>query len=395
MNSPKHVAYLSYDGLTDPLGQSQILPYTLGLSKQGYSITIISFEKKAALETSRDKMKELLAAHQITWIPLSYTKWPPVLSTVWDIWRLRQTIIKLNRINPIQLTHCRSYITALVGQQLKRKLNIRFLFDMRGFWADERVEGNIWNLNNLLYRIIYRYFKKKEKEFWSNADHIISLTENARQELMKHGVQVPITVIPTCVDLGHFDIKKIPLISRVNQRKRLGIGEDSFLLIYAGSWGTWYLTAEMLQFFESLRQQKSNTHFLILSPDAVNVPEQLQSYITHRKASREEMPALLACGDASVFFIKPSFSKKASSATKLGELVSMQLPVVTNAGWGDIQEFHGNGIMVIPDTSQQNLAMGAAWVASAKPAWPNALLEKLSLTHGVKQYQSVYISLLG
>jgi hypothetical protein len=27
--------YLSYDGLTDPLGQAQILPYLLGLEQQG------------------------------------------------------------------------------------------------------------------------------------------------------------------------------------------------------------------------------------------------------------------------------------------------------------------------------------------------------------------------
>ena len=40
--------YLSYDGLTDPLGQAQILPYLLGLENQGMGFVIISFEKKEA-----------------------------------------------------------------------------------------------------------------------------------------------------------------------------------------------------------------------------------------------------------------------------------------------------------------------------------------------------------
>ena len=39
------VLYLSYDGLMEPLGQSQILPYLRQLAK-GRKITLITFEKK-------------------------------------------------------------------------------------------------------------------------------------------------------------------------------------------------------------------------------------------------------------------------------------------------------------------------------------------------------------
>ena len=38
--------FLSYDGLTDGLGRSQVLPYILGLEELGHVFTIISFEKK-------------------------------------------------------------------------------------------------------------------------------------------------------------------------------------------------------------------------------------------------------------------------------------------------------------------------------------------------------------
>jgi glycosyltransferase involved in cell wall biosynthesis len=394
MHNVKNVAYLSYDGLTDPLGQSQIIPYVLGLSRLGYHFTVISFEKKNT-RASQQKISDLLASHGVAWHPLPYTKQPPVLSTLWDVWRLWRTLLALNKENPIQLVHCRSYITALVGLRIRKKQNIPFLFDMRGFWADERVEGNLWRLSNPLYRFIYNFFKRQEIYFWHEADHIISLTQNAQHEMLKRGVKTSITVIPTCVDLNHFDIKNLPRNNRLSQRGQLGIAGNAFLLVYAGSWGTWYLTNEILQFFECVFREKPNAHFLILSPDAVAVPEHLQSYITHKKASRAEMPSLLACADASVFFIKPSYSKKASSATKLAELLAMQLPVVTNAGWGDIQGYHGNGIMVLPDTSAQNLLDGAKWITIAKPSWPNSHLEKLSLAHGVNQYHSVYKSLLG
>ncbi len=49
MNNPTekiNVLYLSYDGMTDPLGQSQVLPYNKGLSKKGVYFHLISFEKQ-------------------------------------------------------------------------------------------------------------------------------------------------------------------------------------------------------------------------------------------------------------------------------------------------------------------------------------------------------------
>ena len=38
------VLYLTYNGLCQPLGQSQVIPYIIGLSKQGYKFTVLSFE---------------------------------------------------------------------------------------------------------------------------------------------------------------------------------------------------------------------------------------------------------------------------------------------------------------------------------------------------------------
>ena len=37
--------YFSHDGLLDPLGQSQIIPYISAISAAGHSLTIVSYEK--------------------------------------------------------------------------------------------------------------------------------------------------------------------------------------------------------------------------------------------------------------------------------------------------------------------------------------------------------------
>ena len=48
---------------------------------------------------------------------------------------------------------------------MKRKHGVKFLFDMRGFWADERVEGGLWNLSNPVFNWAYKYFKKRSANF--------------------------------------------------------------------------------------------------------------------------------------------------------------------------------------------------------------------------------------
>lgn len=50
MEKKRKVLYVSYDGLTDPLGQSQILPYLVGLTKKGFAFTVVSFEKRSVLK---------------------------------------------------------------------------------------------------------------------------------------------------------------------------------------------------------------------------------------------------------------------------------------------------------------------------------------------------------
>lgn len=39
---PPTALFITYDGLTDPLGQSQILPYILGLRQRGYEFHVLS-----------------------------------------------------------------------------------------------------------------------------------------------------------------------------------------------------------------------------------------------------------------------------------------------------------------------------------------------------------------
>jgi len=156
-----NILYLSYDGMTDSLGQSQVLPYIKGITKGGYKFHIISFEKANRFEKFRTEIQAICDEHGITWHPLTYTKNPPLLSTIYDVRRMRSLARSLHKIHNFKITHCRSYLSAMVGLEMKRSLGTRFLFDMRGFWADERVEGKIWSLSNPVFKVVYYLFNKK------------------------------------------------------------------------------------------------------------------------------------------------------------------------------------------------------------------------------------------
>jgi glycosyltransferase involved in cell wall biosynthesis len=390
-----HVLYLSYDGLTDPLGQSQILPYIIGLSGKGYSFTVISFEKPDAFIKNFEIIQAQCKSSRIKWIPLKYHKQPPILSTLFDIYQLWRQCKKVYADNPFQIIHCRSYITSLVGLRAKRKWNMKFIFDMRGFWADERVEGGLWNLRNPVFKMIYNFFKRKEKQFLQQADHVVSLTYNAKQEIESWNIKsAPITVIPTCVDLDLFDPTKISKEDQASLRKKLGIQENDFVLLYLGSWGTWYLTNDMLNYFSILKKIKKETKFLIVSSDTIEIGIcPFKNDILYVASPRHLVPLYISIADLSICFIKPSFSKKASSATKLNEILAMKVPVVTNSGWGDINLIDNDYVFVCKDLRNEKEVSIVLEKLNLKNTNINA--ESFSLSNGVVSYLKIFKGLIG
>ncbi|MBL7916762.1 MAG: hypothetical protein JNM96_00095, partial [Bacteroidia bacterium] len=92
-----------------------------------------------------------------------------------------------------------------------------------------------------------------------------------------------------------------------------------------------------------------NIKLLILTKDTEDATQILnswaqlfKSFIIIKSASYNQVPNYLAKASAAIFFIKPSFSKIASSPTKMAECWSMNLPIITNSGIGDNDYFIKN-----------------------------------------------------
>lgn len=404
------ILYISYDGMTDPLGQSQVIPYLKGLSKLGYRFTLLSFEKQERYESHREEISALLLSNNIEWVPLTYTKKPPIFSTLWDIYRMRQTAFALHKQKRFKLVHCRSYISAMVGLAMKRKEGVKFLFDMRGFYADERVEGGIWNLSNPAFKLIYNFFKKKEIDFFSHADYSISLTENGKREIQSwksiERQPIPIQVIPCCADLDKFSRENVNEAALQKLKMQMGLSPNTFVLSYLGSVGTWYMPEEMLDFFKILLSKIPDARFLFITGDSPEHIQQLaktkgvpEESILVSSARHAEVPLYLALSSWSIFFIKPVYSKKASSPTKQGEIMGMGIPHICNAGVGDVSDIVNSDKLgiCISDFSRATYEAAANELCKAKTdaiAIRAKAFEQYSLEAGVAKYYSVYQKLL-
>lgn len=332
--------YISYDGATDPLGQSQIIPYLEKLAKSGIKFNLLTFDKPLLLK-NKQKLAELnkrLNLQGIQWTYLKYHKHPTVLATAYDLLKGIMAAVKIVRLNKIDVVHARGYLPALTALVLKRLFKLKFIFDVRGLWADEKADAGTWSHGSLLYKLT----KYLERVFFLNADAVVVLTKKAKEIIgalpyYKYN-PVKINMIPTCVDLDRFRLLKM-------SDKVPEFLKDKFVIVYLGSVGTWYMLKEMAAFFKTAKMSIKNAFFLILTPKDTDYAQQMLKRVgladkdfLVKSLTYEDVPDWLSVADVSVIFIKACFSKLTSCPTKLAESLACGIPVVINRGIGDTEE---------------------------------------------------------
>ena len=401
------VLYISYDGLLEPIGQSQILPYLEGLSRQAVAFALLSFEKpgdmapgSATLEGTRMR----LAAAGIRWYPLRYHKRPTLLSTLFDVACGTVWALLLARRHQVQLLHVRSYVPAVMALPARWFLRCPLLFDIRGFWVDERVEGGIWRRG-----FMYRAAKRVERLLYRNADAIVSLTEAGKLAIQDFSRvsrrEVPIAVVPTCVDTDRFAPRK-PDRTLV---ERLGY-EGKTVFTYVGSVGTWYAMDEVLDFFGIVLQEIPMAAFLLIVRGPL---EALRGSVERRglcavtaivsSVPSKEVPQWLSISHVGLAFYRRGISNIARFPTKIGEYLASGLPVVVSGGVGDcdrILKGERVGVSVreftVPEYRRAARALRELLQDGALPdRCRRTALTHLSAAVGVHRYCSVYRHLIG
>jgi len=215
------------------------------------------------------------------------------------------------------------------------------------------------------------------------------------------GIEKKITVIPCCVDLDLFKPRSEPEKDRL--RTELNLSHNDFVLLYIGSLGTWYMLEEMIDFYKYLKSRIPSTRFLLLTDD----PNREIIQIAQRKGGldedmiitqtqRENIPTFIQLADLNLFFIRPVFSKKASSPTKLGEIIAMGGSLICNSGIGDVDDDlkDYDQSFLIQDFTENHYLKGVAWAETrlqnlVKTTLPVTVRNKYSLQSGLDRYKEV------
>lgn len=267
------VLYISYDGLMEPLGQSQVFQYLQKLA-QGHEITLVTYEKKSdwSDKARRDYILQATQKAGIRWIPLRYHKSPTTLATLYDLTVGFIVCIYLCIRYRIRIVHTRGFVISVLGLGLKRAVGPRLIFDTRSFWPDERVELGIWRKESLIYRIS----KWLERRLLIKADVIVALTQKAVDQMQQYPFlqdqSKRFEVIPTCTNLDLF----CPA-SDCNDHAQ-NLNNRPFTLGYVGNAGSVYLFDAVLVCFKILERRRPDTRLLIINRnDHAYILERLQA----------------------------------------------------------------------------------------------------------------------
>jgi glycosyltransferase involved in cell wall biosynthesis len=334
--------YLCYFGLREPLVQTQVLPYLRQLAAAGIKVHLLTFEPRLRENWSEDeltKQRARLATEGISWFCLPYHKSPSVPATVYDIFAGARFAARMVRHERVEVLHARAHVPMAMVLLARRVARCKLIFDIRGLMAEEYADAGIWSEQSPPFRAV----KMLERAGIRRAEQIVVLTERLQDWLISHKLKraEQIEVIPCCIDFARFNERRM----NDGEASEESSAESRFEVVYAGSLMGLYLVEEMGRFFKAIKEQRPDAFLRILS---VSPPAQGAAAL--KRAGLDEndfmigavppadVPAHLRRARLGVSFRKPAFAQIAASPTKIPEYLAVGLPVVCNAGIGDMDE---------------------------------------------------------
>ena len=336
----------------DPLGQSQVVPYVKGLASLGYRMKLVSFEKPRSLRDARrvSSVRQELAEAGVDWSPLRYHRRWSLASTSYDVLQGIRLGLRIRKSSGVRLIHARSYVAGLMAREIAARASVPWIFDMRGFWVDERNGAGLWTDGSLVVRLA----RSVERSLLERANALVHLTQQGARLApeLAAGVTLPkASVIPTCVDLGRF----VPADNPEELRDRLGVASGP-VIIYIGSLSTWYL-AELTLRVGGEFVRRTGGSFVVLTQEVEYVRDLGERLDVHPLVDSVEygrVPDWIAMADVGLALVRPDHAKRASAPTKVGEYLACGLAVAATAGVGDLNDhFEGSDVAITVSPSEE------------------------------------------
>lgn len=377
--------------------QTQVIPYLRELATAGVEVYLLTFEpqlKQRWPQRALSEERARLEREGIRWLVLSYHKSPSVPATLYDIVRGALRAVRLVRRHGIIVLHARAHIPLAMALLAASITRCALIFDIRGLMAEEYADAGVWAADSFKFRLI----KRLERTGIKKADQLVVLTEAMKRWLFNNHLtqEDKVEVIPCCVDFaGYADIAPDD-----------GRTSESFEVIYAGSVTGLYLLEEMGRFFLEVRAREPRAFLRILTMSpAAEASQRLRRVGLPAKdfwigsVASDEVPRYLQRARLGLSFRKPTFSQLAASPTKIAEYLAASLPVVSNAGIGDIDNLlqtQSVGVVVQDFTLAEFARAAGAALALAEDPKTRARCVEVARSHfdlhtvGGKRYLDVY-----
>lgn len=305
--------FITLDGILEPLGQSQILPYVRGLARLGTPYSLLTLERASDVQGgAADELRQLLANENIgwTWAPYQGGGSAAVMRNCRTLLARAGDIVERENI---KLVHARSYVAAGIAWRLKQSFRLPYLFDMRGYWIDERAADGRWFTNP----VAYRAGKLIESALVRNAAGVVTLTELQAGDIRQRvRADVPVAVIPTCADFDAFSPNRSRFAEQFKGKLVVG---------YVGSINSSYLHEPAFRLFRYLRELRPDAHLICLTRQTEEMQDLLSAAgvapgaYTVATAAHQEMPEWLAAMHWGLLMMRGGLAKRGSMPTKLAE----------------------------------------------------------------------------
>ena len=398
----KKVLYITRNGLLEPLGQSQVMPYLRGLSSY-YKISLITFEKEKDINNSDrfERLKKECQSLGICWYPQYYRYHPTLIGSAWSMIKFLTLCLKVVRKDGIKLIHARSYLPAAVAWIVYKVTKVPFIFDMRALWPEELITSSRINRDSFLHKIIILI----ERLCLRDATNVVTLTNASvkylNKKYSKELKNKELVVIPTCVDLNKF---RMCLYDKSQENKALVHGCIGTVL------SGWFDIKWLSIWFNKLAEIDQNSTFEIISQDdskvirsLVDSNNVLGARLKIYSCLPQDIPNAIKNHSISTMFYKGGeVSELGRSPTRLAEVLACGMPVVVNRGVGDVVDVvTQNRVGIVLD------GVDASSISDAVDNLNSLYLDKeihkrcrdtaekiFSLEFGIENYRKVYTGIM-
>lgn len=150
------------------------------------------------------------------------------------------------------------------GRRIAKKNDLPHVHTFHTLYEDWINDQLRTRKGGLRQKLVHWYVRRESRRFCNAAHIVIAPTEKTKRILITYGVNVPIRVIPTGIDLNRFYETKNNLEARRNLREQYGISEDDRLLLYVGRISQEKQIERLTTYIEKRMPLWSQIHFMLV-----------------------------------------------------------------------------------------------------------------------------------